>query len=83
MVEHSATVLEPFAQLFQHCWGHAPALHMISKVLWIVSFPQWTAGPNIVENCCTVCTPLPTQTQQLPTLLAQQCRELLRLFART
>ena len=27
------------------------------------------------------CTPLPTRTQQLPTLLAQQCWELLRPFA--
>ena len=81
MVEHSATVLEPFAQLSQHCWGHTSALHMISKVLSLVSLPQCTAGPNIVENCCTVCTPLPTRTRQLLTLLAHQCRELLRLFA--
>ena len=29
-----------------------------------------------------VCTPLPTRTQQLPTLLAQQCWELLGPFAR-
>ena len=31
----------------------------------------------------SVCTPLPTRTQQLPTLLGQQCWELLRLFARS
>ena len=32
----------------------------------------------------SVCTPLPTHTQQLPTLLAQQCREsLLRPLARS
>ena len=31
----------------------------------------------------SVCTPLPTCTQQLPTLLAQQCWELLRPFARS
>ena len=31
----------------------------------------------------SVCTPLPTRTQQLPTLLAQQCWELLRPFARS
>ena len=29
------------------------------------------------------CTPLPTRMQQLPTLLAQQCWELLRPFARS
>ena len=28
------TMLDPYAQLFQHCWGHARALHMVSKVLW-------------------------------------------------
>ena len=30
----------------------------------------------------SVCTPLPTRTQQLPSLLAQQCWELLRPFGR-
>ena len=39
-------------QLFQHCWGHARALHMVCKVLWVVSFPRCTAGPNIVGSCC-------------------------------
>ena len=52
-----------FAQLFEHCWGHARSLRMVYKDLWAVSFPRRTAGP----------TPLPTRTQQLPTLLAQQC----------
>ena len=42
----------PFAQLFQHCWGHARALHTVYKVLWVVSHPQCTAGPNIVGSCC-------------------------------
>ena len=31
----------------------------------------------------SVCTPLPTQTQQLPTFQGEQCWELLRLFARS
>ena len=31
----------------------------------------------------SVCRPLPTRTQQLPTLLAQQCWDLLRPFARS
>ena len=47
----SATLLDPIAQLFQHCWGHASALHVISKVLWVVSFPWCTAGPNVVGSC--------------------------------
>ena len=37
---------------FQHCWGYASALHMVYKVLRVVSFPRCTADPNIVESCC-------------------------------
>ena len=37
--------------------------------------------PTLLGVVASVCTPLPTQTQQLPTLLAQQCWELLRPFA--
>ena len=48
----SATTLDPFSQLFQHCWGHARALHMVSKVLRVVSFPRCSAIPNIVGSCC-------------------------------
>ena len=44
-------LLDPFAQLLQHCWSHARALHMVSKVLWVVSFPRCTAGPNSVWSC--------------------------------
>ena len=45
-------MLDPFAQLFQHCWGHARSLRMVYKDLWVVSFPRCTAGPNIVGSCC-------------------------------
>ena len=41
-------MLDPFAQLFQHCWGHARSLRMVYKDLWVVSFP----GTNIVGSCC-------------------------------
>ena len=34
-----------------NCWGQARALHMVFKVLWVVSFPRCTAGPNIVGSC--------------------------------
>ena len=47
--KRSATMLDPFAQLFQHCWGHARSLRMVYKELWVVSFPRCTAGPNIVS----------------------------------
>ena len=29
--KRSATMLDPFAQLFQHCWGHARSLRMVYK----------------------------------------------------
>ena len=47
----SATMLDPFTQLFQHCWGHAHSLCMVYKDLWVVSFPRCTVGPKIVGSC--------------------------------
>ena len=79
----SATVLDPFAQLFQHCWGHACSLRMVYKDLWVDPFHDALQVPTLLGVVASVCTPLPTRTQQLPTLLAQQCLELLRLFARS
>ena len=49
--KRSATMLDPFAQLFQHCLGHARSLRMVYKDLWVVSFPRCTAGSNIVWSC--------------------------------
>ena len=46
--QQCATMFDPFAQLFQHCWGHARSLRMVYKDLWVLSFPRCTAGPNIV-----------------------------------
>ena len=39
--------------------------------------------PTLLGVVASVCTPLPTCTQQLPILLAQHCWELLRPFARS
>ena len=50
--KRSAIMLDPFAQLFQHCWGHARSLRMDFKDLWVVFFPRCTAGPNLVGSCC-------------------------------
>ena len=51
--KRSATMLETVAQLFQQCWGHARHYTWSPyKVLWIVSFPLCTAGPNNVGSCC-------------------------------
>ena len=49
--KRNATMLDPFAQLFQH-WGHARSLRMVYKDLWVVSFLRCTAGPKIVRSCC-------------------------------
>ena len=48
--KHSATMLDPFVQLFQHCWGHAGSLCKVYKDLWVVSSPPCTVGPNIVGS---------------------------------
>ena len=51
--KRSATMLETFAQLFHQCWvTHAHYTWSPYKVLWIVSFPRCTAGPNNVGSCC-------------------------------
>ena len=50
--KRSAKMLDPFAQLFQHCWGHARSLRMCYKDLWVVSFPRCTVGPDNVGSCC-------------------------------
>ena len=50
--KRSATMLNPFAQLFQHRWGHPCSWRMVYKDLWVVSFPRCTAVPNIVGSCC-------------------------------
>ena len=39
--------------------------------------------PTLLGVVASVCRPLPTRTHQLPTLLAQQCWELLHPFARS
>ena len=50
--KRSATMLDPFSQLFQHCWGCARSLRMVYKDLWVVSFPRCNASSNIVGSCC-------------------------------
>ena len=59
----SGTMFDRFAQLFQHCWGHARALTLFYKVLWVASFARCTKVPNIVGSCCIR---LPIFIQDLP-----------------
>ena len=80
--KRSSTMLDPFAQLFQHCWDHARSLRMVYKDLWVVSFPRCTAGPNIVGK---LLHPFAHHCQHgrnnTPTFSDRQCWELLRPFA--
>ena len=78
----------------QHCWIR---LHSSSNIVgathahyaWFTKtyglYPSHDAlqVPTLLGVVASVCTPLPTRTQQLPTLLAQQSWELLRPFARS
>ena len=76
----------------QQCWIR---LHSSSNIVgathahyaWFTKtyglYPSHNAlqVPTLLGVVASVCTPLPTRTQQLPTLLVQQCWELLRPFA--
>ena len=55
----------------------------ITKTYGLYSSHDALQVPNLLGVVASVCTPLQTSTQQLPTLLAQQCRELLQPFARS
>ena len=75
----------------QQCWIH---LHSSSNIVgakhahytWFPKiyglYPSHDAlqVPTLLGVVASVCTPLPTRMQQLPTLLAQQCWELMRPF---
>ena len=75
----SVTMLDPIAQRFRHCLGHSHGL--LTKSYWLYSSDVALQVPTLLGVVASVCTPVPTRTQQLPTLLAQQCWELLRPFA--
>ena len=55
----------------------------IAKTYGLYSSHDALQVPSLLGVVTSVCTPLPTRTEQLPTLLAQQCWELLRPFARS
>ena len=78
----------------QQCWIR---LHSSSNIVeathahyaWFTKtcglYPSHNAlqVPTLLGVVASVCTPLPSRTKQLPTLLAQQCWELLRPFTRS
>ena len=55
----------------------------ITKTYGLYSSHDALQVPNLLGVVASVCTPLPTRTQQLPTLLVPQCWELLRPFPRS
>ena len=55
----------------------------ITKTYGLYSSHDALQVPNLLGVVASVCTQLPTRTQQLPILLVQQCWELLRPFARS
>ena len=78
----------------QQCWirlhsssnivGAAHAHYAcITKTYRLYSSNDALQVPTLLGVVASVYTPLPTRTQQLPTLLAQQCWQLLRPFARS
>ena len=82
--KRSATTLEPaFAQIFLIPMLGPPTrithgLLLVYNVLWVVSFPQCTAGPNIVGSCCirlhtTANTDASTPNTAGPTMLKARC----------
>ena len=81
--KRSATMMDPFGQLFQHCWGHARSFRVVYKDLWLYPSHDALQVPTLLGVVASVCTTLSTRMQQLQTLLAQQCWELLRPFARS
>ena len=66
----------------QQCWIRLTALPAL-LTYELYSSHDALQVPNLLGVVASVCTPLPTRTQQLPTLLAQQCWELLHPFARS
>ena len=74
----------------QQCWirlhsssNIVGAMHAhytwITKTYGLYSSHNALQVPNLLGVVASVCTPLPTRTQQLPTMLSQQCWELLHL----
>ena len=69
----------------QHCWRNnvgSCCIRLHTPVNTHATTPN-IVGATMLEVVASVCTPLSTRMQQFPTLLAQQCWELLRPFARS
>ena len=81
--KRSATMLDPFAQLFQHCWVLARASHIISlefTKFYGLSPHDALQVPTLLWVVASICTPLPTRTEQLLTLLGVVTRSFSRIY---
>ena len=76
-----------YSHLFQNCWDHARTKMAVefefAKSYGLYPFHDALQAPALMRVVASVCTPLPTRAEQLPTLLAQKCWELLRPFTRS
>ena len=66
--KRNATMLDPFTQLLQHCWGLSRALHMVSKVL-----TRCTAGPKSIGSCCIRLHITANTNAKTPIIVASVC----------
>ena len=67
----------------QHCWCNnvgSCCIRLHTTTNTDATTPN-IVGATMLGVVASVCTPQPTRTQQLPTLLVQQCWELLHPFA--
>ena len=74
--KHSAMMLDPFAQLFQHYWGHTRALHMVSLnfihmchniVVQILSiYPYYGIMHCMSQHCWELLHPFAHHCQHYP-----------------
>ena len=64
--KHSATMLDPFAQLFQHCWGYAHSLRITHGLQRLMGFilPRYRAGPS--QHCWELLHPFAHHCQHAP-----------------
>ena len=61
-------MLDPFALLVQHCWD--------------VSFPRYTAGPNLVGSCCIPLHTTANMDAITPNIVGPTMLGVVRPFAR-
>ena len=80
--KHSSTMLDHLHSSSNIVGATHTHYTSITKTYGLYSSHDALQVPNLLGVVASICTPLPTSMQELPTLLAQQCWELLCPFAR-